>query len=331
MEEMKKRVGEETALYGLICGPFTLASHLRGTTIFMDMFDDPDFVKELIHFAGEVGKAMAKMYIEAGMDIIAVVDPLVSQISPKHFKEFMSDTFTDLFEDIRKQKAYSSFFVCGDATKNIEVMCQTNPDSISVDENIDILKAKEITDQYNLTIGGNIPLTTVMLHGSQMDNIKYAVDLLDQLDKFQHFILSPGCDMPYDTPVENTIGVSQAAIEFKQMKETVKDYTSTDYSSIEIDLPDYKNLKKPLIETFTLDSDSCAACTYMWGLVTDVKEELKDKIDIIEYKFTNKEAIARCIKMGVKNLPSVYINGKLAYSSIIPTKQELIDKIKETL
>ena len=331
MEEMKKRVGEETALYGLICGPFTLASHLRGTTIFMDMFDDPDFVKELIHFAGEVGKAMAKMYIEAGMDIIAVVDPLVSQISPTHFNEFMRDTFTDLFEDIRKQKAYSSFFVCGDATKNIEVMCQTKPDSISVDENIDILKAKEITDQYNLTIGGNIPLTTVMLHGSQMDNIKYAVDLLDQLDKFQHFILSPGCDMPYDTPVENTIGVSQAAIEFKQMKETVKDYTSTDYSSIKIDLPDYTNLQKPLIEAFTLDSDSCAACTYMWGLVTDVKEELQDDIDIIEYKFTSKEAIARCIKMGVKNLPSVYINGKLAYSSIIPTKQELIDKIKESL
>lgn len=331
MREMKQTVGEDTALYGLICGPFTLASHLRGTTIFMDMFDDPDFVKNLIHFSGEVAKTMAKLYIEAGMDIIAVVDPLVSQISPKHFKEFMSDTFTDLFASIKSENAFSSFFVCGDATKNITAMCETSPDSISVDENIDIIKAKEITDQFNITIGGNIPLTTVMLHGSQLDNIKYAVDLLDQLDSFTHFILSPGCDMPYDTPIENTIGVSQAAHEFQQMKETVLDYQSTDYSKIDITLPDYNNLKKPLIETFTLDSDSCAACTYMWGLVTSVKDELQEDIDIVEYKFTSKESIARCIKMGIKNLPSVYINGELAYSSIIPTKQELINKIKTLL
>jgi len=329
MKEMKQAVGKETALYGLITGPFTLASHLRGTTIFMDMFDDPTFVHELMDFCTEVAKTMAKLYIDAGMDIIAVVDPLISQISPKHFKEFMSESFTSLFQSIKDQRVYSSFFVCGDATKNIRVMCETKPDSISVDENIDIMKAKEITDEFSITIGGNIPLTTVMLHGSQLDNIKYAVDLLDQLKEFKHFVLSPGCDMPYDTPIENTIGVSQAAHEFIKMKETVRDYASTDYSKIDVTLPDYTTLKKPLIETFTLDSDSCAACTYMWGLVMSVKDELQHDIDIIEYKFTTKENIARCIKMGVKNLPSVYINGELAYSSIIPTKQELIDKIKK--
>ena len=36
---------------------------------------------------------------------------------------------------------------CGDTTRNIEVMCQTGPDGISVDENVDLLKAKEITDR----------------------------------------------------------------------------------------------------------------------------------------------------------------------------------------
>ncbi|MEG2455610.1 MAG: uroporphyrinogen decarboxylase family protein, partial [Oscillospiraceae bacterium] len=40
MRRMKAAVGETTGLYGLICGPFTLASHLRGNDIFMDMFDD---------------------------------------------------------------------------------------------------------------------------------------------------------------------------------------------------------------------------------------------------------------------------------------------------
>ena len=37
MKRMKKAVGDTTALYGLICGPFTLATHLRGNDIFMDI------------------------------------------------------------------------------------------------------------------------------------------------------------------------------------------------------------------------------------------------------------------------------------------------------
>ena len=331
MKEMKSLVGHNTGLYGLICGPFTLASHLRGTQIFMDMYDDPKYVMDLIDFANEVGKAVAKMYIDAGMDIIAVVDPLVSQISSDHFTEFMSKSFTSMFDFIKENGAYSSFFVCGDATKNIEVMCQTKPDSISIDENINVVEAKKITDKYNIVLGGNIPLTTVMLHGSQQDNMKFTIDMMSSVDTFKNFIVSPGCDMPYDTPIENCIGVTQAALDFDKIRNLVEDYEVTDYSLIEVELPDYDNLQKPLIEAFTLDSDSCAACTYMWGLVNDVKEKLGDSIDIVEYKFTIKENIARCIKMGVANLPSLYINGKLRYSSIIPTVDELVLEIKKEL
>jgi uroporphyrinogen decarboxylase len=67
-------------------------------------------------------KRVASFYVDAGMDVIAVVDPLVSQIGPKHFTQFLSAPMTDLFADVRARGVFSSFFVCGDATKNIEVM-----------------------------------------------------------------------------------------------------------------------------------------------------------------------------------------------------------------
>lgn len=146
MRKMKELVGETTALYGLICGPFTLASHLRGNDLFMDMYDDEDYVHDLLNYCTQCGKAMSNMFLEAGMDVIAVVDPLVSQISSSHFEEFLAEPYTEMFAYIRSKKAFSSFFVCGDATRNIEVMCKTAPDSISVDENVDILAAKNITD-----------------------------------------------------------------------------------------------------------------------------------------------------------------------------------------
>ncbi|MEN6410588.1 MAG: thioredoxin family protein, partial [Anaerolineaceae bacterium] len=94
-------------------------------------------------------------------------------------------------------------------------------------------------------------------------------------------------------------------------------------------IPDYKHLSKPLIEVFTLDSATCAACTYMMGAANDGAKEFGDTIDLIEYKFTKPENVARVVKMGVKNLPSLYINGELKYSSIIPNHQELVDAIKK--
>lgn len=331
MRRMKKEVGETTALYGLVCGPFTLASHLRGNDIFMDMFDDEDYVKELLEFCTACGKRMADLYTEAGMDVIAFVDPLVSQISSDHFEEFLAAPYSELFRYVREEKkVFSSFFVCGNATRNIEVMCKTAPDSISVDENVDILAAKSICDRYNIAIGGNIPLTSVMLHGTQQDNMKYVTDLLGRLTEYRNLIVAPGCDMPYAVPVENAIGAAQAVLETEAVREMVKNYVAAD-DGIAVELPDYANLKKPLVEVFTLDSATCAACTYMMGAANRAKADFGDSIDVVEYKYTVKENIARCKKMGVKNLPSIYIDGKLKFSSIIPSKEELRAAIEESL
>ncbi len=330
MKKMKKSIGESTALYGILCGPFTLASHLRGTNIFMDMIMNPGYVHELLDYTTRVSIALAGYFIEAGMDVIAAVDPLVSQISPNHFKEFMEEPFTRLFKAIRKGKALSSFFVCGNASMNIRSMCLTMPDSISVDENVSLSEAKKISDEYDVVIGGNIPLTSVMLFGNQQDNMKNTIDLIDSLESTDRLIIAPGCDMPYDIPLENTIAIEQAVHETELIREIVKNYSS---GTLEFEgtLPDYPNLKKPLVEVFTLDSATCAACTYMMATASDAEKQLGDLTDLVEYKYTSRENIARCGAMGVKQLPSIYINGKLEYSSIIPSRNELLMKLEEYL
>ena len=330
MKRVKAEIGNETALYGLICGPFTLASHLRGSEIFMDMIMDEQYVKDLVSYCAEVCCKMTDYFVDAGMDVIAVVDPLVSQISPAHFKAMLSESFTAVFDYIRNKGVFSSFFVCGNATVQMDVMCKTTPDSISIDENVDIKKAKEVTDKYNITIGGNIPLTTTMLYGNQQDNMKYVVDMLDSIEH-HNLIVAPGCDMPYDIPLENTIAVAQAVRQTNEVREMVKNYEAVDNIDIDIELPDYENLKKPLIEVFTLDAKTCAACTYMLSSALVAADHYGDKIEVVEYKYTVKEDIARTKKMEVKNLPSIYINGELKWASIIPSRKELFEEIDKVL
>ena len=131
--------------------------------------------------------------------------------------------------------------------------------------------------------------------------------------------------------VENGIGVAQAAIETDAVREMVKTYQAEAVDTSGVELPDYDHLTKPLVEVFTLDSAQCAACSYMMGAAYQAVETFGDAIDMVEYKFIYKENVARCIKMGVPNLPSLYINGQLKFRSIIPTKAELEAAIREAM
>lgn len=329
MRRAKAGIGDDTALYGLITGPFTLASHLRGTEVFMDMILDPGRVSEVMEFCTNVARRMSEMYIDAGMDVIAVVDPMLSQIGPDHFAQFCEGGLHEIFANIREHGAFSAIFVCGNATRNIEGLCRTGADCLSIDENIDIIKAKEITDRFGMTVAGNIPLTTTMLLGTQLDNMKHVVDRLDEIEH-QNFIMSPGCDMPYDTPVENVIGIAEAMRDPESARSLLQGY-SADGFDIEVELPDYAQLEKPLVEVFTLDSASCAACMYMLLAAERGVGEFSGAVDMVEYKFTERENIARAKKVGVTKLPAIYINGELRFSSIIPSNEELTDAIASVI
>ena len=67
------------------------------------------------------------------------------------------------------------------------------------------------------------------------------------------------------------------------------------------------------------------------GAANEAKKTFGDAIDMVEYKFTLKENIARCKKMGVPNLPSMYINGELKFRSLVPSKEELEGAIRAAM
>jgi len=168
-----------------------------------------------------------------------------------------------------------------------------------------------------------------MLLGNQQDNMKYVIDLLDSLDH-KNLIISPGCDMPYSIPIENTIAVVQAVREPDSTRKIVENYTRAEID-IPVTLPNYTSLSKPLIEVFTLDPETCAACTYMWRASQRIKEILGEKVDLVLYKITELETIARVKKMGIEKIPAIYINGELKFSSIIPGQAEYLEVVNRYL
>jgi MtaA/CmuA family methyltransferase len=185
----------DLALYGLITGPFTLALHLLGTDIFMKMFDAPQEVHDLLAFCRDVGTAMSRWYIEAGCDVVALVDPMTSQIGPEQFEQYVTPYVQEIFQEISAAGALSSFFVCGHAQQNIPVMARSGCGNISIDENIPLEFVREECRRHNISFGGNLQLTSVLLLGKPVDAQKNALACME-IGGDEGFILAPGVICP---------------------------------------------------------------------------------------------------------------------------------------
>ena len=326
-----KRLYPDIALYGLVTGPFTLALHLLGTDIFMKMFMDEDYIKGLMKFCGDVCRAMSGYYVEAGCDVIAVVDPMVSQIGTSEFEQFVAGESTQIFDHIRGMGVLSSFFVCGDAGHNIEAMCNCRPDNISVDENISLDFVKEIALGKGISFGGNLKLTSTLLLGNEWDCEKDAVEIIDS-GGYRGFILTPGCDLPYSTVVNNLRAVVEVAkSEYRRdIVRTILSNEKIDEAESDSKFPDLSGL--PLrVDVITLDSASCAPCQYMMNAVVRAVEQFGSDVVVREYKIKEREGLAMMKQLGVKKIPSICIAGKVQFSSNIPPIELIRETIREKL
>ncbi len=329
MDRLMKQIGDDVALYGLVCGPFTLALHLLGNNIFLEMYDNPKRIAEIMDYAADVCIKSAGLYIEHGASVVAIVDPMTSQISSDHFYEFITPAVNKVFDAIRARGAMSSLFVCGDATRNLEAMCETHTDNISVDEQIPMDLLGELCRKHNKSFGGNMRLTSVLLLGDELDAKHEAIDIIEKAGN-KGFILAPGCDLPFNTPPENLQAVGDI-VHDEYQREIAKNTLSTksDDNYDDVDIPDYHKYKEVIVDVITLDSTSCAPCQYMMNAVNAAAEAAFVKVFVNEHKIKARRGLGMMSKLGVKNLPTICIDGDVVFSSIIPDHKTLVRAIEK--
>ncbi|WP_372772040.1 uroporphyrinogen decarboxylase family protein [Mangrovibacterium sp.] len=319
----------DLALYGLITGPFTLALHLLGTDIFLQMMMDPEATHKLMRVTTDIAIAMADYYMEAGVDVVALVDPMTSQIDPMSFETFVSPYVTEINNSIRAAGKLCSFFVCGNAKQNIEAMCQTKPDNISIDENIPLDFVRDMAMKYNVSFGGNMKLTVVLLMGDEDASRRDALECMDIGGK-KGFILAPGCDLAMATPKENLIAVAELVHdEVLQGELRASDVVTKEVELL--DLTDHWQEKQVVVDVVTLNSKACAACQYMLQAAEVASAPYGSKVICREYNILTPEGVQMMASLGVKNLPTIVIDGTIEFISQIPPINKIQEKIEAQL
>lgn len=155
----------DCAMLGLATGPLTLASHLAGVRIFTAVKKKKEFAHAVIQYAGKLCAESARFYAEMGCDIIAIVDPVSSQIHPDIFQEFVTPNSQEAIEAIHAAGKTSTFFICGDCTKVIEEVCKVGTHGFAIDEQLNLNFIRDMARKYGKGFGGNLKLTLALSLG----------------------------------------------------------------------------------------------------------------------------------------------------------------------
>lgn len=329
-------IGDKTAVFALVCGPFTLALHLAGQTFITDLITAPDKAKEVLDYAAQIVVKMSEWYVDdCAVDAIAVVDPMTSQISPRHFRRFVSPAVEPVIKAVRAKNTLITLFCCGNATKNIEPMMECRPDGIAFDEQVSLPFAKELSEKYKVAVEGNLALTTTLLFGSPLECVNEAKERMAAGGK-EGYILSPGCDLPFDTPFYNLEAIGDYVRDGKEPDKNAG-YTSLEDALQQCaesgqDLEDVEIVPgRVFIEIVTLDSEGCAPCQYMVEAVKNVQDKYGDKLIWRESLIKSVAGIRRTQKLGVSTLPTMLINNEVVFDNIIPSAEELCKEIDKRL
>jgi uroporphyrinogen decarboxylase len=197
----------ESVLKGAyVTGPYTLAALLMGADeAAMATVLHPDDLRELCQFTTEKIQSYTRLLIAAGAQVICVLEPSAVMLGPDQFADFSARYVRHIVQSCRYAGVAAVYHTCGNTMPLVEKMAETGVDALSLDSpevGIDLpAVARRLPPQVALM--GNLNPTGVILNGDPAAVAAEVNTLLRQMESCPDFILSTGCDLPQETPVEN--------------------------------------------------------------------------------------------------------------------------------
>ena len=200
MELLSRSISIPRAAY--VTGPFTLAGLLMGASdIAMATITDPDLVHQTVHFCTDICIRYSRALTEAGADIIVILEPTATFLSPQAFAEFCGAYVREVIAS-PGAAGDAVLHICGDTSHILREMCATGACALSLDSPVD-LRAAASRVGHEVILIGNIDPVGIMVQQSPQEVACATRRLLDSMAQCDSFILSTGCDLPYETPHEN--------------------------------------------------------------------------------------------------------------------------------
>ena len=185
-------------------GPFSLAGRLMDVNeVLLLTYEEP----ELVHSVLEKCTQFLIKYIKAMKDLgangVIMAEPLAGLMSANGMQEFSSDYVRRIIDELQDRDCVFCYHNCSNAIeKKADAVISTGARMYHFGEGADMWKLLHLMPR-DVIVMGNISPSAVFLCDS---TDKMAVDtqyLLRKCMIFENFMISSGCDIPANTPLQN--------------------------------------------------------------------------------------------------------------------------------
>ena len=205
-----------SALSGAVSGPWNIATNLRGAQdLIYDTVDDPLFVEDLMKFTTDVTKILGSKVIETGVSLsMGEAASSCSLISPAIYRRFIKPHHQEIVQFFRGKKVGVSMHVCGYIDPIMEDLMDLNIAALSIDSPSSLKRMTEISQKKIVLVGNVAP--SLFVSGMREEIETCVKECIGVAAPGGAYIISSGCELPYNATLERAQFFMQAVKEYGQ-------------------------------------------------------------------------------------------------------------------
>jgi len=218
LELMRKEISPEIIKGAYVTGPYTLAALLIGAEeAAIATLQNQDYLNKICELTTKKIQDYVQLLINAGAQLICILEPSGVMLGPEQFKLFSAKYVQSITNHCRNSGVITIYHVCGNSMHLVEKMSMSGVDALSLDSEEAGVNLSEVAEKISqdIVIIGNISPIGSLLKGKPENVHKDVNELLKSMEPYSNFILSTGCDLPLETPIENIYAFMDAGKNYK--------------------------------------------------------------------------------------------------------------------
>ena len=189
-----------------VTGPYSLAALLMGADeAAMATLLNREDLHTLCQFTTERIQQYVRLLIAAGAQVLCILEPSAVMLGPDQFNAFSAGYVRHIIESCKYTGVATIYHTCGNTMSLVSKMAEAGVDAVSLDSpdaGVNLPKVAR-TLPSNVVIMGNVNPTGRLLNGRPKDVEEEVSALMKEMIPHPNFVLSTGCDLPQEAPLEN--------------------------------------------------------------------------------------------------------------------------------
>jgi uroporphyrinogen decarboxylase len=202
VRRLRSTITDAHVLGGMI-GPFSLAGRLYGVSeALAETIGEPAMMHTLLEKTTTFLTAYARAFKDAGAHGVIIAEPTAGLLSPGSMLQFCTPYIRQIASAVNDQNFQVILHNCAATLAHLKAKLDTGVRILHFGQPMDIVAALGQVPE-DVVLCGNLDPSAVFVNGTVAEVRLKTRKLLEATAPYKNFVISSGCDVPAQAPMQN--------------------------------------------------------------------------------------------------------------------------------